>query len=199
MSVSLVALVGLSSPAFASTEAVGVSTVSPTLAVTAVVQKAIRLTLSQGASGTACTVTTASDYSMTFGTVDALGINAPTCGAKFTPTVPGTDPSAYYTDYKLTPVFTNQAQTTATITAYVSTNFPTLSGVLAVVQANSAPGNIAALGAMSTNSGSQTSIGSGLASGTAITRYLGVTVLPNNGANTSGADTATITYTMTAP
>src|SRR6476659_795273 len=74
MSVSLVALVGLSSPAFASTENTNVSTISPTLAVSATVQKAIRLTLSQGASGTACTVTTASDFSMTFGTVDALGI-----------------------------------------------------------------------------------------------------------------------------
>jgi hypothetical protein len=199
MGLPLVALVGFSTSAVASTEATGASTVSPTLAVSATVQKAIRLTLSQGPSGTACAVTTASDYSMTFGTVDALGINAPNCGAKFAPTNPGTDPSAYYTDYRLTPVFTNQAQNTATINAYVSSNFPTLSGILAVVQANAAPGNIAALSAMSTNPGSQTTIGSGLGSGTAITRYLGVTVMPNNGANTSGTDTATITYTMTAP
>jgi len=199
MSVSLVALVGLSSPAFASTDAVNASTVSPTLAVSATVQKALRLTLSQGASGTACAVTTASDYSMTFGNVDALGINTPTCGAKFDPTTPGTTPSAYYTDYKLTPVFTNQTSTTSTITAYVSSNFATLSSILGVVQASSAPGNIAALTAMSTSSGSQTSIGTSLASGTAITRYLGVTVQPTNGATVSGSDTATITYTMTAP
>jgi len=199
MSVSLVALVGLSSPAFASTDAVNASTFSPTLAVSATVQKALRLTLSQGASGTACAVTTASDYSMTFGNVDALGINTPTCGAKFDPTTPGTTPSAYYTDYKLTPVFTNQTSTTSTITAYVSSNFATLSSILGVVQASSAPGNIAALTAMSTSSGSQTSIGTSLASGTAITRYLGVTVQPTNGATVSGSDTATITYTMTAP
>jgi len=199
MSVSLVALVGLSSSAFASTDAVNASTVSPTLAVSATVQKALRLTLSQGASGTACAVTTASDYSMTFGNVDALGINTPTCGAKFDPTTPGTTPSAYYTDYKLTPVFTNQTSTTSTITAYVSSNFATLSSILGVVQASSAPGNIAALTAMSTSAGSQTSIGTSLASGTAITRYLGVTVQPTNGATVSGPDTATITYTMTAP
>jgi len=96
-------------------------------------------------------------------------------------------------------VFTNQTSTTSTITAYVSSNFATLSSILGVVQASSAPGNIAALTAMSTSSGSQTSIGTSLASGTAITRYLGVTVQPTNGATVSGSDTATITYTMTAP
>src|SRR5438034_2793805 len=105
---SLVALVGFSTSAFASTEAANASTISPTLVVGATVQKAIRLTLSQGASGSACTVTAASDYSMSFGNVDALAINNGTCGSKFAPTTAGTSPSAYYTDYKLTPVFTNQ-------------------------------------------------------------------------------------------
>ena len=179
---SLMAVVGVSTPALAATTAVNASTVSPTLVVSATVQKAIGLTLSTGTGGGACTVTTASDYSMSFGNVDALGINTPTCGAKFDPTTPGSSPSAYYTDYRLTPSFTNQAATTATVTAYVSTNFATLSNVLAVVQASSAPGNIGALSAMSTSSGSPTSIGTSLASGTAITRYIGVTVQPTNSA-----------------
>jgi hypothetical protein len=172
-------LVGASTPAFAATSAVNASTVSPTLVISVTVQKAIGLTLSQGASGGACAVTTASDYSMSFGNVDALGINTPTCGAKFDPTTPGSSPSAYYTDYKLTPSFTNQASTTAAVTAYVSTNFATLSNILAVVQASSAPGAI----------------------GTAITRYIGVTVQPTNSSSVtvSGSDTATITYTMTVP
>jgi hypothetical protein len=194
-------LVGASTPAFAATSAVNASTVSPTLVISVTVQKAIGLTLSQGASGGACAVTTASDYSMSFGNVDALGINTPTCGAKFDPTTPGSSPSAYYTDYKLTPSFTNQASTTAAVTAYVSTNFATLSNILAVVQASSAPGAIGSLSAMSTASGSPTSIGTSLASGTAITRYIGVTVQPTNSSSVtvSGSDTATITYTMTVP
>ena len=77
-------------------------------------------------------------------------------------------------------MFTNQTGTGATITAYVSTNFATLSNVLSVVQANSVPGSIGALAAMSTVSGSPTSIGTSLASGTAVTRYVGVQVLPTN-------------------
>jgi hypothetical protein len=198
---ALILVAGFSVRAGAATSAVNASTVSPTLQVSVTVQKAIALTLSQGAGAGACNVTTASDYSISFGNVDALGINTPTCGAKFDPTTPGVSPSAYYTDYKLTPTFTNQAATSATVTAYVSTNFATLSSILSVVQASSAPGNIGALSAMSTSSGSPTSVGTSLASGTAVTRYIGVTVQPtNSGSSTvSGSDTATITYTMTVP
>jgi hypothetical protein len=198
---ALILVAGFSVRAGAATSAVNASTVSPTLQVSVTVQKAIALTLSQGAGAGACNVTTASDYSISFGNVDALGINTPTCGAKFDPTTPGVSASAYYTDYKLTPMFTNQSATSATVTAYVSTNFATLSSILSVVQASSAPGNIGALSAMSTSSGSPTSVGTSLASGTAVTRYIGVTVQPtNSGSSTvSGSDTATITYTMTVP
>jgi hypothetical protein len=195
----VLALVGFSTSAVAATDATNASTVSPTLAVSATVQKAIRLTLSQGASGTACPVTAASDYSMTFGNVDALGISNGSCGSKFAPVTAGTSPSAYYTDYKLTPVFTNQTATDATVSAYVSTNFGTLSSILAVVQANSVPSAITDLNAMSLVSGTPTNVGYTLASGTAITRYIGVTVQPTNGATVTGAGTATVTYTMTAP
>jgi hypothetical protein len=195
----MLALVAFSTPALASTEAANASSISPTLVVGATVQKAIRLTLSQGASGVACTVTAGSDYSMSFGNVDALAINNGTCGTKIAPATAGTSPSAYFTDYKLTPVFTNQTSTTAQVNAYVSSNFGTLSSILAVVQSNALPTVITDLNAMSLVSGSPTGVGSGLASGTAITRYIGVTVQPTNGATVSGADTATVTYTMTAP
>jgi hypothetical protein len=199
--IALVALaLAYSSTAFASNEAVNASSVSPTLQVSVTVQKAIRLTLTQGTNAGACTVTAASDYSISFGNVDALGITTPTCGAKFNPTSPGTSAAAYYTDYQLTPLFSNQSSTTANVAAYVSTNFATLSSVLAVVSANSSPGSIAALTAMSTNGASPTSLGSGT-SGTAITRYIGVSVQPTNSgsATVSGSDSAVVTYTMTVP
>ena len=197
---SFAAIAAASRSVWAATDAVNTNTVAPTLQVSVTVQKAIRLTLSTGTSGTTCTVNAASDYSMNFGNVDALGINTP-CGAKFDPTTPGTSPAAYYTDYRLTPTFTNQAGTSATVTAYVSADFATLSNVLSIVQANSTPASIAALTAMSTSSGSPTAVGAALANGTAVTRYVGVQVLPTNssGSPVSGSDSATITYTMTVP
>jgi hypothetical protein len=190
---------GTATPSFAATSAVNASTVSPTLQVTVTVQKAIQLTLAQGGAGS-CAITAGStpDYSMSFGNVDALGINNATCGTKIAPTTPGTTPSVYYTDYSLTPVFTNQSSSTASITAYVSSNF-TLNSVLAVVQANSNPGGVIGnLSPMSTAVGSPTTIGASLASGTAIARWIGVTVAPANGV-TAATDNATVTYTMTVP
>ena len=185
----------------ASTEAVNASTVSPTLQVSVTVVKAIRLTLAQGGGAGACAVNAAADYSLSFGSVDALAITTPLCGSKFAPVTAGVTPSAYYTDYQITPVFANQANTTATVSAYVSSNFATLSNVLAVVQSTAAPANIAALSPMSTNVGAQTAVGAALASGVAITRYIGVTVAPTNSnlVPVSGADSATVTYTMTVP
>jgi hypothetical protein len=178
-------------PAFASTSAANTNTISPTLVVGVTVQKAISLTL---ASGSGCTVTAASDYSMSFGTVDALAINN-TCGSKFAPTTPGTTNAVYYTDYQLTPVFTSQPVSTNTLTAYVSSTFSKAN--LSIVQANSTPAAIGDLSAMSTSSSTQTSVGTNVASATPVTRYVGVSVAPTNGAGLTGSDSATITYTLT--
>src|SRR5258708_12862915 len=60
---------------------------------------------------------------MSFGTVDALAINAPSCGSVFAPATPGVSNAIYWSDYNLTPVFTSQSATTNTITAQVTTNF----------------------------------------------------------------------------
>src|SRR5262245_4145070 len=111
----------------AGTQATNTNTVSPTLQISANVQSAIRLTLSTGTAPTPHCVVTATggtpDYTMSFGTVDALAINAPSCGSVFAPAVPGTDSAIYWSDYNLTPVFAGQAATTNTITAKVTTNF----------------------------------------------------------------------------
>src|SRR5881227_2944711 len=73
-------------PAFASTIATNTNTVSPALVVNVTVQKAISLAL---ATGTGCTVSAGSDYSINLGTVDALAINTASCGSKFAPATPG--------------------------------------------------------------------------------------------------------------
>lgn len=181
-------------PAFAITQATNTNTIAPTLKVSVTVQSAIQLTLS---TGSGCTVNSGggADFNMSFGNVDALGINVPACGNQFAPTTPGVTNAFYYTDYKLTPIFTSQPVSTNTLNAYVSTNFGKAN--LTVVQSNSAPATSAALTAMSTNVAAQTSVGTNLASATAVTRYIGVSIAPTNAAGLTGADSAIITYTLT--
>jgi hypothetical protein len=181
-------------PFFASTSATNTNTVSPTAKVSVNVQNAIQLTL---ATGTGCTITAGggTDYVMSFGNIDALAINGPTCGSKFAPTTPGVTIAAYYSDYTLTPVFAGQLVSTNTLQAYVSTTFAKAN--LTVVQSNSAPATIAGLTPMSTNAGAQTVVATNAVSGTTITRYIGVSVSPANAAGLTGADAATITFTLT--
>ena len=186
-------------PALAQSQATGTNTVASTLQVSATVAKAIRLTLS---TDTQCTVTGGSappDYTMSFGTVDALAISTAACGAKFSPTTPGVTPAVYYSNYKLKPTYTSQSTTNNVITAYVSNNFSaTAAGLLTVVQGNASPGAIGDLTAMSTSNAAQTSVATNAANATELTRYLGVSVAPLNGSGTlTGADSATITYTLT--
>jgi hypothetical protein len=190
----LLAVLLLSSTGLAATEDTNTNTVSPTLVISATVQKAIRLTLETGSQ---CPVSPGppGNYNIDFGTVDALGIVNATCGSKFPPPTPGTNAAIYYTDYKLLPVFTSQSVSTNTITAYVSTNFTMAN--LSAVQSKTAPGAWSDLTAMSTNSGAQTNVETNATSGTAITRYIGVAVDPANGASLTGSDSATITYTLT--
>lgn len=181
-------------PALAATDSTG-NSVSPTLTVNVTVNKSIRLTLS---TGTQCAVNTGggADFNMNLGAVDALGTSVPTCGSKFAPVTPGASSSAYYSDYKLTPVFASQSVSTNTLTAYVSTNFTKTA--LSLVQSNATPAIISDLTAMSTNAAAQTTIATNATSGTAITRYIGVAIAPTSGASATGADSATITYTLTA-
>jgi len=181
-------------PSFASTSATNTNTISPTVKVNVNVQDAIQLTL---ATGTGCTITVGggTDYSMNFGNVDALAINGPSCGNKFAPTTPGTSNAVYYSDYQLTPIFTSQAVTTNTVTAYVSSPFAKTT--LSIVQSNAAPAGIGNLTPMSTAVGAQTNIATNAVSGTALTRYIGVSVAPTSGVGMTGADAATITYTLT--
>lgn len=194
MILTAVAMAFAATSAFAATQAVNTNTVSPTLVVNVTVQKAVSLTL---ATGTQCVINAGGggDYNVSLGNVDALAINAPVCGNSFAPTTPGTTNAAYYTDYTVTPIFTSQSVSTNTISAYVSSNF--VKANLSIVQANAAPGSIAGLTAMSTNVAAQTNVATNATSGTALTRYAGVEVAPTNGAGLTGADSATITYTLT--
>jgi len=199
-------LLTMASTSFAATQAANAATVAPTLQISATIQKAVSLTLATGATGgiSHCTVTPnggAPDYKMDFGTVDALGINNGNCN-KFAPVKPGTTNAIYWTDFQVTPVFTShQTFGASTVTAYVSTDFAAPNN-LAIVDtgvAAAVPAGAGSFALMSTAAATPDSIGaSGVVSGTALTRFIGVAVKPLNSASTSYASqSATVTFTLT--
>jgi hypothetical protein len=180
--------------------ATGTNTVSATLAVKATLAKAVQLTLN---TGSGCTVTNGGggDFSLDFGTVDALGIATGCSGSgagKLTSSTSGNQ-AIYYTDYTVTPAFTNQSSTSgSTLSAYVSSAFGQ-SG-FSLVQTNSAPSAFDDFAAMSTASASPTDVkgSSTIASNTALTRYVGVKVDGASANTPTGASsTAVVTYTLT--
>ena len=204
----LVAVIVLatSTGAFAGTQAANTTTVSPTLQISATIQKAVSLTLSTGTTAgiSHCAVAAGGnppDYTMSFGTVDALAINTGSCN-NFAPTTPGVDNAIYWSDYQLLPVFTShQIFAGSDITAQVTTDFAAPHNIFVVRSAtatsNTTPTGPADFAAMGT--GSADTVGApGVVSGTALTRFIGVAVKPDNGATVlQGAQTATVTFTLT--
>jgi len=200
--ISVIAMLLVVTPAvFAGTQGTNTNTVSPTLQVSINIQKAVRLTLSTGTAAVAhCAVVNNGgnpDYTMNFGTGDALGINAGNCNL-FGPANPGVDSAIYWSDYNLTPVFTNQSTTNNTITAQVTTNFTAANASIVRDSANSntVPASAAQFTAMGVASAD--TIATNAANATAFTRFIGVAVAPTNGAGTlTGAQSATVTFTLT--
>lgn len=202
---TVMAVLVLASVAFAGTQANNTNTVSPSLQVSANVQKAVQLTLSTGTVAAAhCAVApgAGTDYSMNFGTVDGLGINAGNCN-KFSPTTPGATNAVYWSDYSLTPVFSSQSVTTNTITAQVTTTFGGVANgtsnlIIVRDSANSATLPASAASFSNMGSASADTIATNAANGTAITRYIGIAVTPANGASVlTGNQSATVTFTLT--
>ena len=198
---SLLAIVPAS---FGATQAANAASVAPTLNISATIQKAVSLTLATGTAAVShCTVTPAGgspDYTMNFGTVDALAINAGNCN-KFAPAVPGTNDAVYWSDYELLPVYTShQSFSGTTVTAQVTTDFAAPHNIFIVrdsANSSTVPANAAAMTAMGVAS-ADTIGAAGVVSGTALTRYIGVEVKPTNANNVlQGAQTATVTFTLT--
>src|SRR5947209_19032179 len=196
----LAALLMIASTSFAATQAANTITVATTLNISATIQNAVSLTLATGTTGgvTHCAVVAsggASDYTMDFGTVDALGVNGGNCN-KFNPATPGVTNAIYWTDYQVTPVFTSHtaAVSGTTVTAQVTTDFAAPHNIFIVrdtANSSTVPAGVGSFSAMGT--GSADTVGAaGVASGTALTRFIGVAVKPDNGATVlQGAQTAT--------
>lgn len=197
---------------FAVTQAANVATVSPTLQISATIQKAVALTLSTGATGGVahCAVAAGGgppDYTMNFGTVDALGINAGGCNL-VKPTSPGNvgaglaGDAIYWSDYTVTPMFTShQVFAGTTVSAQVTTDYAAPHNMFIV---RSATATSSTTPALSTDFAALNTLApdilsaAGTVSGTALTRFVGVAVTPANAATVlQGAQTATVTFTLT--
>jgi hypothetical protein len=153
-------------------------------------QTAVRLNLATATGGV--TISPASDYSLGFGNVNALGIGP---GAGLV-TVSASGGIVYATPYNLLPVFSGINTLTCSISVHVSTDF--VHPVVLKLQDSSASGG--PYSAISKNAGAPTSITTTAANRSTTTRYLGLFVSNINGASAfTGADSATLTYTLTVP
>lgn len=175
---------------FIATDLTNGSTATRNLSISITVQQAVRLRLSTAPGG--LTISSASDFSTNYGSVNGLGIS-PAAGLTVVSASGGV---IYTTPYIITPSFSSFASTTGTVKAYVSSNFAHPS-ILALRDATASGGPYTAI---STSSGSPTVFTASAASATAITRYLGLFTSNANGASAfTGSDSATLTYTLTVP
>jgi len=154
------------------------------------VQTAVQFLLASAPGGLG--VTPATDFAMNFGNVNGLGIG-PGAGLSTSSVAGG---KLYATPYLVEPAFSSFASTTGTLKVYVSTNF----AHPAQLQLQDSSAGSGPFTAISTLSGTQTAITSAASSGSNITRYLGLFVSNANGPTIfTGADNATLTYTLTVP
>ena len=193
-------LVALSAgTAFASTSGTATNTLSTTLNVSVNVQTAVQLTITTGVGGlgTPCTVSPGGggDFSISLGNVNGLGVGAPTCGGVQAVTASN---ATYATNYQITPSYSGFTASTATIT--LTAPAFTHGSTLTLVEGPTSAGLTAVPASGTTH---QIAVA---ASGTAISRALGVTVSNANGAGAfpgtaggSGADSTLVTFTMTVP
>jgi len=153
------------------------------------VQWALQLTL---ATAGGLTISAASDYSANFGVVNGIGINPPG-GLSVVSAAGGV---IYSTPYYLQPVFSNFSSTTGTVSVYVSSSF----GHPSVLVLKDAAASGGPYSDISTTSSPQTTLTTSASSGTNLTRYLGLFVSILSGAGSfTGADNATLTYTLMVP
>jgi hypothetical protein len=151
------------------------------------VQNAVQLTLGTAAGG--LTITPASDYTTNFGNVNGLGIGP---GSGLT-TVSVAGGMVYSTPYLLNPAYSDFSSTGATIKVALTTNF----AHPAVLQMEDAD---ASAGPFTQITATPVQITATAADRIAITRYLGLFVSNANGPGAfTGADSASLTFTMTVP
>jgi hypothetical protein len=159
-----------------------------TLALSNSVQTALRLAL---ASAGGLPVVPASNYSMACGSVNGLGIG-PAAGLSVSFPSGG---ALYRTPYSIQTTFAGFSSTTATVKVYVNVDF----AHPAVLELRDSADNTT-FAAISKSAATSTTISTTMPSGSPLTRYLGLFVSSLNGAGAfTGADSATLTFTVIVP
>ena len=161
------------------------------------VQTAVELLVSTAPGG--LSITPAADFAANFGNTNGMGVGVPSPGLSILADSGGV---LYTTPYLIQPSFSSFASTTCSVTVYVNADFVHPS-TLALRDAATSAGPYSNISKLAV---SPTPLTTTAASGSSITRYLGLFVSSANGAGAfpgtagaSGADSATLTYTLTVP
>jgi hypothetical protein len=153
-------------------------------------QSAAQLTLSSATGG--LSVVPGADYAMNFGNVNGLGFG-PAAGLTVSAAAGGV---VYSTPYLLHPSFSDQSNTTATLSVFVRPNF----AHPAVLQLRDAAASTGPFTTIGTSAGGAVVISTAAANRATITRFLGLFVSNVNGVTAfNGSDAATMIFTMTVP
>jgi hypothetical protein len=166
-----------------------------TIQVCASAVSGLRLVISTAGAAPNCAVAdpgTGADYSFSLGNVNGLGVPDTTSASPCSSVDRTVASPIFYTQYRVTSSFTNFASSAASLQISRTTNFA--KGFLQLRESTSALGLQAG-----TTFPQNIAVTSGQ-NGVAQTRFVGVAVTANNGAASSaGADSATLTYTLTVP
>ena len=178
-----------------SAHAQGPSITSPStsnLTISATAQSALQIDIATASGGATVTGAVAENstgvFSVSFGNVNGLGIGSPTSGVSITSR--DSSGTLYTSPIKLTPYFSGFTSTTATVKVYQDAT--TSANSQAAVREGSAPGSVAAVPTTALTANTVTSTA---ASGTDITRYVGLFVSnANGGSSVTGALAPKVIY-----
>ena len=179
----------------ASASAQGPSITSPStsnLTISATAQSALQIDIATDVGGATVTGAVGENstgvFSVSFGNVNGLGIGSPTSGVSITSR--DSSGTLYTSPIKLTPYFSGFTSTTATVKVYQDAS--TSSNSQSAAREGSAPGSVAAVPTTALTANTVTSTA---ASGTDITRYVGLFVSnANGGSSVTGALAPKVIY-----
>ncbi len=166
------------------------STVDSNLTLSAMAETAVTLTITTGSGGATVTDDGSGAFSVSFGNVNGLGVGAPVAGVSVNTSGSG---ATYTTPITVTPAFSGFASTTATVKVYQD------SGTSSDSQAAAREGGSAVgVGSVPSSVGSAATVSASAASGSGITRHVGVFVSSaNGGGKVTGSLAPKFVYTVT--
>ncbi|HEX8556517.1 MAG TPA: hypothetical protein VF668_00215 [Pyrinomonadaceae bacterium] len=166
------------------------SAVDSNLTLTATAETAVTLTINTGSGGAAVSDDGSGAFSVSFGNVNGLGVGAAAAGVSVSTSGSG---ATYTTPITVTPAFSGFTSTTATVKVYQD------SGASADSQSAAREGGSAGgVASVPTVAGSATTVSASAASGSGITRYVGVFVSnANGGGKVVGSLAPKFIYTVT--